>query len=68
VGGALGRKTGQEFLRAPTKAAQMESEGQTGPSEELLALNRTSRGVMFHALTSVVALLILIDMIWKPGA
>jgi hypothetical protein len=68
IGGALGRKTGQEFLAAPTRATQMQADGQTGPSEELLALNRTSRGLALHALTSLVALLIIIDMIWKPGA
>ena len=68
VGSALGRKTGQEYLAAPMKAAELESSGQTGSSAELLALNRTSRGVLLQALTSLVVLLILIDMIWKPGA
>jgi hypothetical protein len=50
------------------KAQELRAAGQTGPSSELLALNRTSNGVLFHFLTSVVVLLILIDMIWKPGA
>ena len=68
IGSGLGRQTGKEFLAAPMKAVQLQSAGQTGPNEELLALNRTSRGVLFQALTSLVVLLILIDMIWKPGA
>jgi hypothetical protein len=68
VGGGLGRKTGEAFLEGPKKAQELESAGQTGANEELFALNRTSRGVMFHTLTSLVVLLILIDMIWKPGA
>jgi hypothetical protein len=68
IGGGLGRKTGEAFLEGPKKAQELESAGHTGPNAELLALNRTSRGVMFHALASLVVLLILIDMIWKPGA
>jgi hypothetical protein len=68
VGGALGRQTGEEYLKAPRKAMELEEAGQSGPDAELLALNRTSRGVLLHALASLVVLLILIDMIWKPGA
>jgi hypothetical protein len=68
IGAGLGRKTGEAFLEGPKKAEELASAGQTGPSDELLALNRTSRGVLFHALASLVVLLIIIDMIWKPGA
>src|SRR5262245_23815559 len=68
VGSGTGRKTGEAFNEAPRKALELEEAGQTGPNAELLALNRTSRGVLLHALTSVVVLLIIIDMIWKPGA
>jgi hypothetical protein len=68
VGTALGRRTGAAFVEAPRKAQELEAAGQSGPNAELLALNRTSRGVLFHALTSAVVLLIIIDMIWKPGA
>jgi uncharacterized membrane protein len=68
VGTALGRRTGAAYMEAPMKAQELEAAGQSGPNAELLALNRTSRGVLFHALTSAVVLLIIIDMIWKPGA
>jgi len=68
VGAELGRRTGAEYIRAPKKAMELEEAGQSGPNPELLALNRTSRGVLLHSVTSLVALLILIDMIWKPGA
>ena len=51
-----------------TKAKELEAAGQTGPSAELLAVNRTQRGLVLHTVASVVVLLILIDMIWKPGA
>jgi uncharacterized membrane protein len=68
VGTELGRRTGAAYMEAPRKAQELEAAGQSGPNAELLALNRTSRGVFFHALTSAVVLLIIIDMIWKPGA
>jgi len=68
IGSAVGRRTGEEYLHAPKKAIELEAAGQTGPNAELLALNRTSRGVLLHSVTSLVALLLLIDMIWKPGA
>jgi hypothetical protein len=68
VGAELGRRTGAAYLEGMTKAQELQSAGQAGPSAELLAINRTSRGLLLHALTSVVVLLILIDMIWKPGA
>ena len=68
VGAALGRRVGEAYMQGPKKALELKEAGETGPNSELLALNRTSRGVLFHALTSAVLLLIIIDMIWKPGA
>ena len=63
-----GQRTGAEYMAGMTKAQELEAAGQTGPSTELLAINRTQRGVLMHALSSLIVLLILIDMIWKPGA
>jgi uncharacterized membrane protein len=68
IAAALGRQTGVAYMQGMTKAQELDKAGQPGPSAELLALNRTSRGVLLHALTSLVVLLILIDMIWNPGA
>ena len=68
IAAQLGQRTGAAYMKGMTKAQELRTAGQTGPSLELLALNRTSRGVVFHFLASVVVLLILIDMIWKPGA
>jgi hypothetical protein len=64
----LGRRTGAAYMQGMNKAQELEKAGQTGPNAELLAVNRTSNGVLLHALASVVVLLILVDMIWKPGA
>ena len=68
VSGALGQRTGVAYLRGMTKAKELEAAGQTGPSTELLAVNRTQAGVVLHSLTSLAVLLILLDMIFKPGA
>ena len=68
VVGALGQRTGTAYAEGMTKAQELQAAGQTGPNAELLALNRTSNGVWFQAAATVVVLLILIDMIWKPGA
>ena len=68
VGAALGQRTGKAFMQGPVKAQELESAGQTGPSPELLAVNRTSQGLLLHTLTSLVVLAIIIIMVWKPGA
>jgi uncharacterized membrane protein len=64
----LGQRTAAAYMQGMKKAQELQTAGQTGPDAELLALNRTSRGVLLHFLTSVIVLLILLDMIWKPGA
>jgi hypothetical protein len=64
----LGQRAGEAYVEGVKKAQELQTAGQTGPNAELLALNRTSRGVVLQSLTSIVVLLILIDMIWKPGA
>jgi uncharacterized membrane protein len=68
VGAELGRRTGAAYMQAPVKAQELESAGQSGPNAELLALNRTSTGLLFQTLTSLVVLAIILIMIWKPGA
>ncbi|HEU5263666.1 MAG TPA: hypothetical protein VFU34_03445 [Gaiellaceae bacterium] len=63
-----GRRTGAAYTQGMKKAQELEAAGQTGPSAELLAVNRTQSGLLLHTLSSLLVLLILIDMIWKPGA
>ena len=64
----IGGRTGKEYMAGMKKAEELAASGQTGPSAELLAINRTQRGLTMHAVGSALTLLILIDMIWKPGA
>ena len=68
IAGAVGQRTGAAYMQGMTKAKELEAAGQRGANAELLALNRTSNGVLMHAVASVVVLLILLDMIFKPGA
>jgi hypothetical protein len=68
IAAALGRRTGEAYMEGMNKAQELRSAGQTGANAELLALNRTQNGIVFHALATIVVLLILVDMIWKPGA
>jgi hypothetical protein len=65
---AVGSRTGAEYTKPLTKARELASAGQTGPNAELLALNRTQRGLLLHSATSLIALALVVDMIWKPGA
>ena len=64
----LGERTGKEYMRGMTRAQELQSAGHTGADAELLAINRTQTGVLLHAAVSLVFLLIVLDMIWKPGA
>ena len=63
-----GRRAGVEYTNAMRKAEELQAAGQTGPSAELGTMNRTSNGLLLHGVSSALVLLILIDMIWKPGA
>jgi Predicted integral membrane protein (DUF2269) len=66
--GAVGSRTGAEYMKPLVKARELSSAGQTGPNAELLALNRTQRGVVLHAVSSLILLAMVVVMIWKPGA
>jgi uncharacterized membrane protein len=68
ISAPLGQRTGAAYMQGTNRARELREVGQSGPSAELLALNRTSAGLVLQLLWSVVVLLILIDMIWKPGA
>ena len=68
IAAELGRRTGAAYMEGPTKAQELAAAGQTGPNPELLAINRTSTGLLMHILASVVVVLILTDMICKTGA
>jgi hypothetical protein len=57
-----------EYRKPIVRARELLGSGRSGASEELAALNRNARGLLFRALGSVAIVLIVIDMIYKPGA
>jgi hypothetical protein len=57
-----------EYAKPSRKARELIAAGQNGPNPELTALNRTSAGLLLRALASAAVVLIVIDMIYKPGA
>jgi hypothetical protein len=67
IGVELGRRAGALYGEAGNEAARLARDG-TETSPLVAETFRASRGLQFHAASSVVILLILIDMIWKPGA
>jgi uncharacterized membrane protein len=68
VAGALGQRTGVAYMQGMNKAKELDAAGKTGPDQELLALNRTQTGLILQTLGYLAVLLILVDMIFKPGA
>jgi hypothetical protein len=57
-----------EYAKPAENARALLAAGETGPSTALTALNRTSTGILLRAVASAAVVLIVIDMIWKPGA
>lgn len=68
VAGGLGQRTGVAYMQGMKRAKELDAAGKTGPDQELLALNRTQTGLILQTLASLAVLLILVDMIFKPGA
>ena len=64
---ALVRSFG-EYAKPVAKARALATSGQTAASAELTALNRTSTGLMLRVLGSAAIVVIVVDMLWKPGA
>jgi hypothetical protein len=63
-----GRRGGDVYTRANTLAKELVANGNDQPSSELRALLRDRTGLILNCVSTLAVLLILIDMIWKPGA
>lgn len=57
-----------EYRKPVVKSRELVASGRLGASEELATLNRSFSGLLFRAVGSVAIVLIVIDMIYKPGA
>jgi hypothetical protein len=67
IGGFVGQKSGEGYQAGGELAERLAAEGQES-SPELAETFGPSRGFWLHNATAVIIVLILIDMIWKPGA
>ncbi len=63
-----GRRSGTLYARATTRAGELTAAGEEGPSTELREILRDRRALMWQTLSSLAVLLLLYDMIYKPGA
>jgi hypothetical protein len=68
IASEAGRRADPAFAPCIERAKELVAAGQTGPDAQLQELARTSKGNMLHWVAAVTTLLILVDMIWKPGA
>jgi hypothetical protein len=65
----LGRRGGKPYAAGAELAARLDAEGRGDePSAELGTLLKDRNGILLNALSSLGVLVILIDMIYKPGA
>ena len=68
VMGALGSRTGKLYNAARDRALALAKDGSDAPSPELRALLQDRRALWFHVAGIATVVLLLIDMIFKPGA
>ena len=66
--GAIGSRIGKIYYPARDRAKALVAEGRDEANPELNAMLRSQTGLMLHIATVALALLLLIDMIYKPGA
>ena len=68
VMGALAGRTGKVINGVRDRARALAAESGEAPNAELRALVRESRGLWLQGATALAVLLLLVDMIFKPGA
>jgi uncharacterized membrane protein len=68
VMGAFAGRTGKVINDIRNRARALAAEGGDVPNAELRSLVRDPRGLWLHAATAATVLLLLLDMIFKPGA
>jgi uncharacterized membrane protein len=64
----VGGRTGQYYNAVRARARTLVAEGRDVPNPELNAMLRSPTGLVLHLATFVLVVLLLVDMIYKPGA
>lgn len=65
---ATGGRGGQHYNGVRDRANALVAEGRNEPNAELGAALRSQRGLVLHSATVVITLILLVVMIYKPGA
>src|ERR671918_85086 len=69
IAAETGRRGGIPYMKAQKLAERLAGEGRADePNAELRTLLQDRAGMLFNAVSSLVILVILVDMIYKPGA
>ena len=68
VAAAVGGQVGKVYNGARDRAKALVDGGRDAPSSELSAMLRSQHGVVLHGLMILVVLVLLVVMIYKPGA
>lgn len=68
ISAETGRRGGVNYAEAQKLAERLASEGRNDPSPELVALLQNRNAALLNVVSTVAILLILVDMLWKPGA
>ena len=64
IAGATGGRAGDEYQKVLDRARELKSSGRAAQPREF----RSSSGELMLTISSLAVLLLLVDMIWKPGA
>jgi hypothetical protein len=68
ISAETGRRGGATYAEAQKLAQRLVSENRDEPSVELRALLKNRTAMLLNAVSTLAVLLILVDMIYKPGA
>ena len=63
-----GRRTGKLYERSRDRAHELAGGGADVADAGLRELQRSQPALLFHVASCVLAFLLILDMIWKPGA
>lgn len=65
---AAGMRSGSLITPVFDRTEKLAAEGRDGPDAELAAGARSSQAQTLHWVSTAITLLVLLDMVWKPGA
>ena len=68
ISGGTGARGGNAYARAEKRARELLDAGDDEPSPELVSLMQDRTTLTLNTISTVAAFLMLLDMIWKPGA